>query len=473
MSKDKDIFENIKCILSQSSQVHCIFVNVISKIKLPNLPKDSRTRFNREALIKWMILTKLLQVETVHQSKKSQWSIFITMGKDVLYNVKNNPYINWRGILLDQANQSMKGISIEEDSRSQNSIPCFILDDTDIPKRGKCIEWIGRIFSHVTHKHDLGFKSLNLAYWSGKHLLHLDFSFHVEMGKKKNQGMKKSELKDRYKKERKDNSMGARRIEELVKKKTDCAIKMITRALKKGIESSYILADSWFFNSALAAFAIDKKVHLISRPKFNNWKYKYNGKLYTIGELIRKKNRNKEVKWNRHLRLKFIKVPVEFQGLQITLIYYKSKKRGSDWKSLVTTDNTLSAQKAFKIYQTRWSIENSYKELKQHLRYGKCMSRDFDGQISDATQCLMAYNILSQQKAINQHQSIGMLFDKISKQWLKPTMMQKFWKEFYDIIKKIAEEIGTEIDILIDLAINQSSFLLQLSKLNLIATTET
>jgi len=43
------------------------------------------------------------------------------------------------------------------------------------------------------------------------------------------------------------------------------------------------------------------------------------------------------------------------------------------------------------------------------------MSRDFEGQISDATHCLMAYNILSQQKAINQHQrSIGMLFDQIS-----------------------------------------------------------
>jgi len=374
---------------------------------------------------------------------------------------------------LNQSFQSTKGITIDNESKIASNIPGFIIDDTDIPKRGKCIEMIGRIFSHVTRKHTLGFKSLNLAYWSGKHLLQVDFSYHVEMGKKKNQGMKKIELSNRYKKERKDNSMGSKRFQELVKKKTDCTIQMISRALKKGFEASYILADSWFFNSELAKFAIKNNVHLISRPKFNNWKYTYKGKLYTIGEMIRKMNRSKDVKWNRHLRLKFVRIEVEFQNLALVVIYYKEKKRNSAWQAIVTTDMKLSAQKAFKVYQTRWSIENAYKELKQLLRYGKCMSQDFDGQISDATQCLLAYNILSHQKAINDHQSIGMLFNKISKQWLKPTMMQKFWKEFYSVIKKIAEMIDVEFDKLLNLAINQSDFVLGLNKLNLILTTET
>lgn len=48
------------------------------------------------------------------------------------------------------------------------------------------------------------------------------------------------------------------------------------------------------------------------------------------------------------------------------------------------------ADKGYKIYQNIWSIEVSYKELKQLLSFGKYQSRDFDGQISDLTFCLMA-----------------------------------------------------------------------------------
>ncbi len=69
---------------------------------------------------------------------------------------------------------------VQEQMDDSTAQPCFILDDTDLPKRGKAIEFIGRIFSHVTHRYGLGFKCMNLAYWSGKHLLHLDFSLHVE-----------------------------------------------------------------------------------------------------------------------------------------------------------------------------------------------------------------------------------------------------------------------------------------------------
>jgi len=97
-------------------------------------------------------------------------------------------------------------------------------------------------------------------------------------------------------------------------------------------------------------------------------------------------------------------------------------------QAIITTDLSLSAQRVFKIYQNRWSIETSFKELKQLLGYGKSQSRDFDGQISDATTSLICYNVLSHIKAINDHQSIGYLFSNISQQSLHPTIMQKFWQ---------------------------------------------
>jgi len=458
MIKGTDFFKNIKIILGQSSKLNAIFLQSISRIHYNDLPSDSRTKYCRDSIVRFMTLLKLLQIQSINACMDSQWKGLLKMGKDVLYKVKNNPH---------------KGIRVEKNSKDISEISCFIVDDTDIEKRGKSIEWIGRIFSHVSHKYSLGMKSLNLAYWSGKHLVHVDFSYHVEMGKKKNQGMKKNDLQKRYTKERPANSPGVKRIEELQKKKSNCAISMIRRALRKGMKGSYILADSWFFNSELAQFAIKEKVHLISRPKFNNWKYSHKGRTYTIGGLIKKMARNKKVKWNRNLRMRFVKVQVQFKEMNMSVMYYNNKKRGGNWNAIITTDTKISAQKAYKIYQTRWAIENSYKELKQHLRYGKCMSRDFDGQISDATQCLMAYNTLSQIKAVEEHQSIGKLFNEISKQWLKPNMMQKFWKEFYTIIQQIAETFAKPVEEMINLALNSSKFVQQINHLNSLLTTET
>jgi hypothetical protein len=332
---------------------------------------------------------------------------------------------------------------------------------------------IGKIFSHITHGYELGFKSLNLAFWSGKHLLHLDFSYHIEKGKRGDQGMKKKELKNRYSKIRDENTPGYKRYQEAIKKKTDSAISMLRRAISKGFKAQYILADSWFFNSTLAKFALQVKIHLISRPKFNNWKYLYNDKFYTIGQLVKKLRYSKSKKWSRQLRLHFITIKVEFKDVELQLFLYKEKKRGTKWQSIITTDKTLSALKAYRIYQNRWAIESGYKELKQHLGYGKSMSRDFVGQIADATHILMAYNMLSHMKAINDHESIGQLFGEISDNWIKPTIMQKFWKVISEALSTLALYLAIPVEDLFRLVLNENEFIANLQKLNYALTTET
>jgi len=97
-------------------------------------------------------------------------------------------------------------------------LPCFIIDDCDLPKRGIRIERIGRIFSHLTMKYQLGFKSLNLTYWTGKKLLQLDISLHGEMGRKQNQGLSKKEQRNRFTKQRENTDPGYKRCEEVFEK---------------------------------------------------------------------------------------------------------------------------------------------------------------------------------------------------------------------------------------------------------------
>ncbi|MCP4120250.1 MAG: transposase [Bacteroidetes bacterium] len=420
-----------------------------------------------------MLILKLMDAGSIHNAMKGEWRKLFGFGKDVLYKVRNSALINWRSLLTAHCSACMGDIEIESKPKDVSKVSCFIIDDTDLNKRGKCMEFIGKIFSHVSHRYELGYKCLNLAYWSGKHLLHLDFSYHIEMGKSGKQGLKAKELKARYTKFRKVKSPGKSRAMELIKKKTDCAMIMIRRAIKKGFQASYILADSWFFSVALVRFAIKQKVPLISRPKFNNWKYEYNGELYTIGELVKKHRYSRHKKWNRYLRQHSISLPVCFKGEKVKLFLYKEKKRNTKWYAIITTDRKLSALRAYKIYQNRWAIETSYKDLKQSLGYGKCMARDFDAQIADTSQTLMVYNMLSYNQAINDHQSIGGMFTHISRNQLKPTLMMRFWNAFHRAMKNLAEIIGKPIDELIGIIIHQDEFFLNLQKINAILTAET
>src|SRR5690606_17412986 len=153
---------------------------------------------------------------------------FVSVGKDVFYKVRNSSYFNWRQMLLKNALDSLNGIEVE-DSTQANLQPCFIIDDSDLPKRGKTMELIGKIFSHVSRQYHLGYKCLNLAFWSGKHLVHVDFSLHIENTQKGNQGMTKQDLAKRYGVKRSVKSYGHLRIKEAVIKKTDSAIKMMRR----------------------------------------------------------------------------------------------------------------------------------------------------------------------------------------------------------------------------------------------------
>ena len=221
MPQDKDFFDIIKYILEHSGRLNKWILESLYKISKSNINQDSRSIYSRSGLVSWMILTKLLAIRSVNKSIGREWKGYLDFGKDVIYKIKNSSTINWRSIMLNHARQCTKGIEQDiELSHEVSQIPCFILDDTDIKKSGKCMEWIGKIYSHVSHDYTLGYKSLNLAYWSSKHLLHLDFSFHIEMGKRKNQGMKSKELKNRYTKKRQPNSPGFQRESELAKKKT-------------------------------------------------------------------------------------------------------------------------------------------------------------------------------------------------------------------------------------------------------------
>lgn len=450
--------QEITSLFTETTKASRIIIQKVSCMSLPKVHEDIRTIHPRGPLIKLLILLKLMAIPCIHKLKVLDMDKLLPFGKDVLYKIKNSSLINWRKLMLYQSQQCMKGIHIDLNASDPWKRPCFIGDDSDIPKTGKFIEMVGRVFSHVTGKFPLGFKSMNLCYWSGSHLLQVDFSYHIEKGKKGDQGMKKKELRQRFSKNRKCSSPGAKRVKVTTQKKPSSLLAMISRAISAGFSAYYVLADSWFFNSQLVQFVLENDLHLVSRPKWNNWKYVYKGNAYTLGELIKKLQRQKKYKTSRELHMRTAEVHVTFQGYPIKLFFYKDKKRGSKWNALASTDRALGAVQAFKVYQNRWAIEVAYKEIKQHLGYGQSQSRDFDGQISDATLSLMAYNELSYQKAINDYESIGYLFAEVSQDWLKPNIIERFWSYLYELLLEISEAFNKDVQELINLVLKSNEF---------------
>jgi hypothetical protein len=457
--KDTNFFEEVVSLIDQTSTSGQILHQLFSRLDHGNIPQDIQCVYRRNAIIQLMILLKLVSVKSIHACIRSEWDRLLPMGKDVLYKVRNSPLMPWRSILHRQAKQCLKHSKLPpSDVYRPWTMPCFIVDDTDQPKTGKCIEWIGRIYSHLTGKYMLGFKCLNLALWTGSYLLHLDCSLHVEMGRKGNQGMSRKEAQKRFGKDRKENTPGSVRVQEAFCKKTDQLICMLRAALRKGFSAEYLLADSWFFCEKLVVFALKNNLHLHSRPKFNNWLYAYNGKSYTLGKLVRKLRRSKARKWNRELRLHHLTVSVEYKGQPIRIFFYKEKKRGSKWQAIASTDRSIGAVQAYKVYKNRWSIEVSYKELKQHLGFGKCQARDFNAHIADTTLSLMAYNFLSCIKAVNEYETIGQLFEEVSSGWIRPTIMERFWQTFYRALQAIADLVDKEIEELIEIVMQDVDF---------------
>lgn len=81
-------------------------------------------------------------------------------------------------------------ISNKSIDKDNDQPKCLIIDDSILPKTGKKIELIGKVFDHGTHIYNLGMKLLTLSYNDGKSVISLDFSIHNEPGKKKNRGLK-------------------------------------------------------------------------------------------------------------------------------------------------------------------------------------------------------------------------------------------------------------------------------------------
>jgi hypothetical protein len=353
--------------------------------------------------------------------------------------------------------------------KSEDANKCLIIDETDLPKTGRCVELIGRIWFHVSNKSILGFKGLFMGYYDGKSFFGLDFSLHGEKGKndKKPFGLSKKQLKARYTKKRKQETSGHNRIQEYFQAKTQTMLSMIKFAIKKGIRFEYLLVDSWFVSESLIKFITTRKIgcYLLGMAKMNKSKYSYNSKELTVKEIIEDLKRKKKVKKSKVLNVWNASAVVEYKGTIVKLFFCKTTHRGR-WNVLLTTNTILEFDEAYKIYSTRWSIEVFFKESKQYFNLGKSQSNDFDGQIADTTISILQYNTLSLAKRFSSYESLGELFRHTKAETLLLTVAEQIWKYLIEILTVIAEISEIDMDLILEKLLEENQAIMKLINFN-------
>jgi hypothetical protein len=394
-------------------------------------------------LLSVLIILPFINKESVHALLKSGLKDLSPSAKDSYYRLKNMDTIGWEKLLGKFVKRFLylveKNITpVKSDSRY------LILDDTLLPKRGKAMEGVSRLWNHVTHRSELGYRLLQLGLYDGKSFLPLNFSFHRERGKNKEMpyGLTQHEWKNQYHKSRPKGSPGARRVNLLDASKIETGIKMIAKACKK-LKVSYLLMDSWFTCQRMLECAKEAKVHLIGMMKMGNANYHYKGMELNSGELLQRLC--KKSKRCRKLKSNYIQIEVVYKGFPVQLFFSRFGKRAK-WNLILTTDLSLDYLAMMRHYQVRWTIEVYFKESKQYLNLGKCQSEDLDAQAADATIAMIQYILLSLNKRFGDYETKGELFRHAEQTIQDLTLQSRIWGLLLELVKAIIDLMELDIN---------------------------
>ncbi len=153
----------------------------------------------------------------------------------------------------------------------------------------------------------------------------------------------------------------------------------------------------------------------------------------------------KKNKRSKQLKCFFSEAMVDLNGIAIKLFFCKTSREGK-WNVLLTTNQELGFEQAYRIYSIRWSVKVFFKERKQYLGLGKYQAQDFDAQIASTTICMLQNNLFSVAKRFTDNESLGEMFRNTKTETIQLTLAERLWQLIVDVLADLAEliEIDTE-----------------------------
>jgi len=441
MRKNLDEVKNV--LNKYGYSIDTIIINVMKKFNFKTICYEAQASkkagYSVVEIITLMIIFPLMLLKSVNAFYASEFQKISDMKKDVIYRLKNDERMPWRRLLYGVAKKFKKLVSTENEIAPNSA---FIIDDTADCRVGHKIENISIIHDHSSGKNGstkFGFKHLFLGLFDGKSIIPLDFSIHKE------KELKGKKRKEQYKKECDKNTNGSKRRKECRIDKITNALAMIKRAVKNGFMAKYVLVDSWFTSLDFIKSIREIKngaIHVIAGIKNDKRKYDYKGEKLNGKQLIEKLKLENKQKRCRKWNTRYFEVEVNYEGIGIVKLCICRFPYQKKWRIFISTDVSLSFSEIMERYSVRWTIEVMFKELKQHLQFGKCQSRDFDAQISSVTISLILYIFLSYFRRINAYETLGGLFEYIKDEMLEKNLAQRLWELFDELLQLVIDVVS-------------------------------
>ncbi len=388
-------------------------------------------------------------------------------GKDAFYRLKNRD-LSWRSFLWRLLGCLSQRLAWSHHAPED----CyFVLDTTVLPKRGEKIEEVSYVYDHCRGRTVLGYELSTLLLVNPRGYYPLDFGY--LFSKHRGKDHQAATVAHPH------SSLDRRRQEALINK-LDCSLRMLERALAKGIKATYALMDRWFASPKFFLALRQLGLHGIGRLKRGTGRYQYQGHWYTLDELYQKA----KTSLVRYRALGYSLTRLEVvcaNGLHGSIVFSKGYQEPEvnqlagaklppqpKWAAFFTTDVSLAVDEVVKKYLCRWSMEVFFKEAKTLLGLGKDQSRSFAAQVGATTLTLLRFNVLAFVKAQQDAaQTSGGLFRELAEEIGLLTLQEKIiayfrkfllltlelisqslapqdnFQDFIDIINNIFNKIGS------------------------------
>ena len=376
--------------------------------------------------------------------------------KDVYYRLLINPSYNWRKLL---SLVSLKVIALLHKLQDPSAIKVLIIDDTVECKVGKNIEGsCDKLYSNKEKRCIRGINIVSLNFSDGFSNFMLDFALALN-------DYARVKLEDFTNKIDHRTNAYKRRIETL-KTKSQIAINMATRAIKAGIQSDYLLVDSWYSKPVFIQSMNELGLRVVTRLANNNKIWNFEGKNKTLEGIYNHFKNIKKIKhgnYGKKIKFEYFSVILNHKTVdQMKVVFIKTK---DNLIPIASTDITISDDEIIEIYRRRWNIEQGYKDLRTHLGFGKEENRIYEALIARITLSFITYNIVSYINRINHEpKTLGGLFKDLECELQTLAIAMKTFIAILDEILKIDgvvnrnEDFSAMITLLRDVTSNLLGF---------------
>ena len=313
--------------------------------------------------------------------------------KDSVYRFLNQSTFAWRRFLLFLSVHTVGKVT----KLSNHDRPkVLVLDDSSYDRnRSKSVELLARCFDHASQKMRFykGFRMLTLGWSDGATFIPVDFSL---------LSSKTSQINGISSKIDKRSSGYKRRLEAL-QSAPEQIPDMIQRALKAGIDASYVLMDTWFTHQPLIKNIKDQGLDVIGMVKNLKQRYLVGDKRVSLKEAA-------PIQGKKGILRSIL--TIQANGVPVKMVFVQNRNKKSEWLAILSTDCTLSEQEIIRIYGMRWDIEVFFKTTKSLLKLQKeFQGRSYDSLISHTTIVFARYIVLSWQNRCSKDQrTLGGMF---------------------------------------------------------------